>query len=49
MVYTTETDIVSPSVTTKDPLGLLSQEIFIRYRCPVQLSQSHAVQNSNQL
>ena len=29
MVNTTESDIVSPSVTTEDPLGFLSQEIFL--------------------
>ena len=26
MVYTAKSDIVSPSVSTKDPLGFLSQE-----------------------
>ena len=29
MVNTAESDIVSPSVTTEDPLGLLSQEVFV--------------------
>ncbi len=29
MVNAAESDIVSPSVTTEDPLGLLSQEVFI--------------------
>ena len=29
MVNTTKSDIVSPSVTTEDPLGFLSQEIFL--------------------
>ena len=29
VVYATETDIVSPSVTTEDPLGFLSQEVFV--------------------
>ena len=29
MVNTAESDIVSPSVTTEDPLGFLSQEVFI--------------------
>ena len=29
MVNTTKSDIVSPSVTTEDPLGFLSQEVFI--------------------
>ena len=29
MVNAAETDIVSPSVTTEDPLGFLSQEIFL--------------------
>ena len=29
MVNTAESDIVSPSVTTEDPLGFLSQEIFV--------------------
>ena len=29
MVNAVESDIVSPTVTTEDPLGLLSQEIFV--------------------
>ena len=29
MVNTAESDIVSPSVTTEDPLGFLSQEVFV--------------------
>ena len=29
MVKSAESDIVSPSVTTEDPLTLLSQEVFI--------------------
>ena len=29
MVNTTESDIVSPSVTTKDPLGFLGEEVFL--------------------
>ena len=29
MVNTTESDIVSPSVTTEDPLGFLSKEVFL--------------------
>ncbi len=29
MVNTTESDIVSPSVTTEDPLGFLSEEVFV--------------------
>ena len=31
MVNTAESDIVSPSVTTEDPLGLLSQKVFVLY------------------
>ena len=29
VVNTTESDIVSPSVTTEDPLGFLSEEVFL--------------------
>ena len=29
MVYTTESDVVCPSITTEDPLRLLSEEIFL--------------------
>ena len=29
MVNTTESDIVSPSVTTEDPLRFLSEEVFV--------------------
>ena len=31
VVNTTESDIVSPSVTTEDPLGFLSKEVFLFY------------------
>ena len=31
MVYAAEADIVSPSVTTEDPLGFLSQVVLVCY------------------
>ena len=31
MIQTAEADIISPSITTEDPLGLLSQEVLICY------------------
>ena len=48
MVYTAETDIVSPSVTAEYPLGLLSQEIFILNNVSADIAVN-AVQSCNQL
>ena len=48
MVNTAESDIVSPSVTTEDPLGFLSQEVFVLQDILCFLA-SACFQSSNQL
>ena len=48
MVNAAETDIVSPSVTTEDPLGFLSQEVFALQDF-LSFLASAGFQSSNQL